>query len=290
MNLRKFTTRAVVAGATTALAAGALVGVTSTTANATTVSNNYSCDMPGLVTFATAVTVTGELPLPYYWAGATVPAGIVAPITVSATVPSAIASALGGAGVTGAKSDDYALTLGTESAPFPVAGGFETTDGSTTWEATGSNADFVTGDPGVVDGFLPTTFTMVATKADGSSFGSPLTCTLTDEAPAEIVTDFELMKQSSATTAKAVKVKKGKKAVLPVTVVSTSLSGSPVSGGKVTAKEGSKTLATGTLKNGVVKLNLGKKLKVGKHKVTVTYAGIPSVGGSKDKTTVTVKK
>lgn len=289
MNLRKFTTRAVVAGATTAIAAGALVGVTSTAANATTVSNNYSCDMPGLVTFATAVTVTGELPLPYYWAGATVPGGIVTPITVSATVPSAVSGLLAGAGVTGAKSDDYALALGNGSAPFPVAGGFETTGGATTWEASGSNADFVTGDPGLVDGFLPTSFTLVPTKDDGSEVGS-LTCTLTDAAPAEIVTDFELMQQKSATSAPAVKVKKGKKATLKASVVSTSVSGSPVTGGKVTAKEGKKVLGTATLKNGVAKLDLGKKLKPGKHKITVTYAGIPSVAGSSGKTTVTVKK
>jgi hypothetical protein len=288
MNLRKITTRAVVAGATTALAAGVLVGVTGTAANAATVSNNYSCDMPGLVTFPTKVTVTGELPLPYYWAGATIQAGLIQPpLTVSATVPSTVAGALGGYGVTGAKSDDYALALGNGSAPFPVSGKFKTEGGATTWEASGSNAEFTTGDPGVVDGFLPTSFTLVPTKDDGTTLGS-LTCTLTDAAPAEIVTDFELMKQSSETSAPAVKAKKGKKAVLPVSVTSTSLGG-PVAG-KVTAKEGSKVLATGTLTNGAVKLNLGKKLKVGKHKITVTYAGLPSVGGSTAKTTVTVKK
>jgi hypothetical protein len=60
--------------------------------------------------------------------------------------------------------------------------------------------------------------------------------------------------------------------------------------GKVVAKEGSKTLRTATLKNGKVVLNLGKKLKVGKHKITVTYLGIPSVGGSSDKVVVKVVK
>lgn len=291
MKLRSITARAAGAGAVTALVAGGLVAATTTAATAATAVSNYTCAMPGVVTFDTAMTVSGDLPVPQYWAGAAVPAGLVN-ITASATVPAEVAGALGGAGVTGAKSDDYALTLGNGSVPIPLSGSFATNGGNTTWEATGSNLDFMTGDPGVVDGFLPTTFTMNATKADGSTFGAPLTCTLKDPAPGEIVTDFTLLRQSSATVANADKpltVTKGRKALLPVVVTSTSIGG-PVSAGKVVVKEGTKTLGSATLKNGKAKVNLGTKLAVGKHNVLVKYLGIPSVKGSSDKAVVIVKK
>ncbi len=287
MNLRKITTRAVVAGATTALAAGAFVGVTSTAANAVIVSNTYTCTLTGIYSGDFAMTVSGELPVPQYYAGASVPAGIIS-IEVSATVPADAAALLGAYDVTGAKSDDYALTLGSGAVPIPIAGDFVAADGATTWEATGANTAFVTGNPGTVDGFLPEAFTLLPTKADGTTFGS-LACALKDATPAEIVTDFPLQKRSSQTVAKNVTVKKGKAAVVPVTVSSTTLAG--LNGGKVVAKEGKKTLGTAKVNSkGKASLNLGKTLKVGKHKITLTYSGIPSMGGSTGKVTVTVKK
>ncbi len=288
MNLRSLATRTAAAGAVSALAAGALIGVSTTAANAATVTDTYTCVMTGVYSGNFDMTVSGELPVPQYWAGAAVPAGLVN-LTASATVPADAAALLGGAGVTGAKSDDYALTLGNGSVPIPISGNFASDGTTTTWQASGSNLDFVTGDPGVVDGFLPMSFTLQPTKADGTTFGS-LTCTVTDAAPAEIVTDFPLLRQSSETvvTPTVIKVKKGKVAKIPATVSSTSMGG-PVTG-KVVAKEGTKTLAKGTLKAGKVTLKLPKTLKLGKHKVTVKYLGIPSVKGSSDKVVVKVVK
>jgi hypothetical protein len=48
MNLRHLTARTAVAGISTVLAAGALVGVTGTAANAATVTNTYTCSIPTL--------------------------------------------------------------------------------------------------------------------------------------------------------------------------------------------------------------------------------------------------
>ena len=57
--------------------------------------------------------------------------------------------------------------------------------------------------------------------------------------------------------------------------------------GTVTIKEGSKVLGTGTLSNGKVTITLKKKLKPGKHKLTVSWAGDANAAGSQ--TTVKIK-
>lgn len=284
MNLRTIASRAVVGGTATVLAAGALVGATSTASNAEdwTASNIYTCDFGGLVTGDINATVTISLPVSQYTAATPVPAGIV-PISISAPLPADVVTKLGTAGITTGSSDDFAISLGTGNVPAPQSGDF--TDG--TWQSGGGNLAFTTGDPGEVNGYLPTGFTLALSKADGSPAGSGA-CTLKDAEPALIVSGFQLGPQFSSTTVPAsVKAKKGKKVLLPVSVRSTTIS-APVSAGSVVAKEGSKTLGTADLVNGAAKIDLGK-LKVGKHKITVTYLGIPSVQTSSARTTVTVK-
>ena len=64
MNLRSIAARTVVAGATTALAAGALVGISTTAANAATVTNTYTCSLPSVYSGDFDLTVTGEIPVP----------------------------------------------------------------------------------------------------------------------------------------------------------------------------------------------------------------------------------
>lgn len=285
MNLRKITTRAAIAGATTALAAGALVGATGTAANAATASNVYTCTIAAVdMAFDTTLTVSGELPVPQYWAGAAVPPGLL-PITVTATVDPATAGLLGVVGVEHARSDDFALPMGGSSVPVPVEGDFVTEGGNTTWDAEGVNEAFTTPDPGTASALMPSAFTLTA---EASSGDLPVPCALKEGETAQTVASIDLLRQSSATTAPAVKTKVGKKVKLNVSVTSTSMS-SPVASGKVVVKEGKKTLGSATLKNGKAKVNLGK-LKKGKHKLTVTYTGIPSVNSSSVKTTVTVKK
>jgi hypothetical protein len=285
MNLRHLTARTAVAGVTAALAAGALVGIAAPAANAASVTNTYTCAIPSLYSGDFAVTVTGSLPVPQYFAGAPVPAGLVN-VSASVAVPADAAGLLKSVGDTGAKSDDFALKFGTTTVPEPLSGTFVTSGSTTTWEATGTNKAFVTPAPGVVSAVLPKTFSLTATGASPVT----LTCTLKD-APAKTLTSIQLLKQTSAVTAKAPKkVKKGKLATVAVTAKSLSIKGLPVTG-NVVAKEGKKVLGKGALsKAGKLTLKLGKKLKVGKHKVTVTYLGNPSVKGSSVKTVVKVVK
>ena len=286
MNLRSISARAALVGATTALVAGGLVTATDVAANAATVTNTYTCSLPSVYSGDFDLTVSGDIPVPQYWAGAGVPEGLLN-VTATATVPPDAAGLLGAAGVTGARSDDFGFALGDATVPVPLKGNFSSDGTTTTWQASGSNKPFVTPDPGTYDALMPAAFTMTTMQGDTDSVS--LNCALKEGTEPQAITQgFTLLKQSSQTTApKTVKAKKGKAAKLPVSVSSTSIGG-PVSGGKVVAKEGKKTLATGTLKKGKATLNLGTKLKKGKHKITVTYLGIPSVSGSSAKSTVTV--
>jgi ABC-type phosphate transport system substrate-binding protein len=80
-------------------------------------------------------------------------------------------------------------------------------------------------------------------------------------------------------------VKFGKKAKGTVTVT---LNGSSSKAtGTVTIKDGSKVVGTGTLSNGKVTITLKKKLKPGKHKLKVSWAGDANAAGSE--TTVKIK-
>lgn len=277
MKLRTITSRAVVAGATTALAAGALVAA-SAPANAATVDNTYTCTIAAQ-TFDSTLTVTGELPVPQYWAGAAVPEGL---LNVTASVDEATAGQLAGYGATELRVDDFAFDLSGSTVPVPLSGPIA--EGS--WNGSGSNEPFVTPNPGVASALMPAAMTVTAVIG-GIDVSGP--CTLAEGEEAQTLASIELLKQSSETLADDVTAKKGRKVVVPVAVNSTSLGG-PVSGGKVVAKKGKKTLDSAKLKNGKAKLNLGKKFKVGKTKVTVMYKGIPSVGASSDKITVTIKK
>ena len=80
-------------------------------------------------------------------------------------------------------------------------------------------------------------------------------------------------------------VKFGKKAKGTVTVTLTGSSSKAA--GTVTIKDGTKVVGTGTLSNGKVTITLKKKLKPGKHKLTVSWAGDANASGSQ--TTVKIK-
>jgi Bacterial Ig-like domain (group 3)/Family of unknown function (DUF6801) len=286
MKLRRITAQVAAAGATTALIAGGLVAATGTAANAATVTNTYTCSIPSLYSGDFDMTVTGEIPVPQYWAGAGVPQDLLS-VTADVTVPADAAVLLASQQYTGAKSDDFAFALGSGKVPVPVSGSFATAGGATTWHATGKNKAFTTPNPGTLDALMPGAFTLTTTG--GPNAPVSLNCALKGGTTAQAIsTGFTLLRQASATTApKIVKAKKGKAVKLPVSVTSTSMSG-PVSSGKVVAKEGKKVLDSASLKKGKATLDLGKKLKKGTHKITVTYTGIPSVGASSAKSTVKV--
>jgi large repetitive protein len=98
----------------------------------------------------------------------------------------------------------------------------------------------------------------------------------------------KLSSTTTATSAKS-KITQRQRAVLTVTV---SLLDFGVSLGQVQIKDGSKVIASTGLqtgKNGVLTIRL-KKLKLGKHKLTVTYLGSASTLPSSDKVTIKVVK
>lgn len=284
MNLRLITARTAVAGISTAVAATALVGLSSTTANAESATTTYTCSNADFgVSYDFALTVTHADPK-LKAAGQAIKKGKLGKLTVSATVPAEAAGLLQLAGIDGAKSKDFALTLGKGKAPFPVSGSFVTADGATTWEASGTNDAFTAPAPGAVTATLPAAFTIITTT--GGVEGLQLKCALTTGQTAGTLWSATLAQQTTKTTAKSVSAKVGKAVKLPVTVKGNA---GPAAG-KVVVTKGKKVLGKGTLKNGKVSVNLGKKLKAGKYKVTVKYAGTPSFKASKGKATVTVKK
>jgi len=95
-------------------------------------------------------------------------------------------------------------------------------------------------------------------------------------------------KATSSVSAKfAKKAKAGKKVKGTVTVT---LNGATAkASGTVTVTLGKKTVGTGTLSNGVAKVTL-KKLKIGKNKLTITWAGDANANGSSTTATVKVVK
>lgn len=91
---------------------------------------------------------------------------------------------------------------------------------------------------------------------------------------------------SKLTTAFPASVKTGKKVTGTVTVAGVDTDAVPT--GKVTVKVGSKTVATGTLAGGKVKLSLGKITK--KTTFVITYSGDDAVAGATKKVVVKVTK
>lgn len=285
MKLRSLTTRAAVAGATTALMAGGLVAATGTSATAVDVKNTYVCSNAGLeFSFPSEVTVSGAIPVPQYGAGAGVPAGILK-LTASATVPAEVGPTLEAFGITGAKAKDYAADMGSSKATIPLEGDFVTDEeGNTTWEAAGSNLAFVTPEPGSYEALVPEAFSLTAMKGDAES--ATFDCILAEGQEPGSFGSLELFKQtSSVSVPKKVSAKKGK----PVKITAALSAEVNVGVGKVVAKKGNKTLAAATVENGKAVLNLGKKLPAGKHAITVSYLKNASIAGSSAKTTVTVK-
>lgn len=286
MKLRTITTRAAVAGATTALAAGGLVVGTGTSAQAVDVTNTYVCSNAAFgFAFPAEMTVSADLPVPQYGAGASVPAGIIF-VAAKAYVPDEVVPLLTGAGVTGAKSDDWAAPLGPASVGVPLAGDFVTDESGTYWDAEGKNLSFLTPEPGTYSAMLPDEFTLTAMQGDVESI--QLDCALAEGQEAQSFGSIDMVQQESNIAVPAkVSAKKGKAVKLTATF-SNGTGG--VGMGQVVAKEGKKVLDTAPVKNGVAKLNLGKKLSVGKHKVTVSYVANPSIKASSAKTTVTITK
>lgn len=207
MNLRRITARAAVAGATTALVAGALVGATGTTANAAETSGDYTCAVPILGDQTFPLSLSVPLLPPTAPAGFPVTAGLLS-YTSAITVPTDAANALGSLGVIGGNIDDFTMTIGNDviSAPGTYTANAPGDDGSVVMSGTGSNGAFNLPKAGSYNVKMPAAFTFAPVTADGPlDLGAgPVTVACATDSPSTLG-NVVLTKQASSIAAKAVK-------------------------------------------------------------------------------------
>lgn len=271
MNLRRIAARTAVAGVTTALAAGALVGTATVAANAETGTATYNCTNPYTSNvIPLAVSVGADLStLPPLPAGFPASTGSVA-IEVNVGISEEVVQGLKENGITsvGLSNSTLALPFGSTAVPIsglqadsvalPDSGGLD-------FAIDATNGDFKLPDPGTQAVTLPTSFTI---NADTNLISLPLTCAIDGDAPT--ITSLTVIPQSSTMAVKktAISIKKGKVAKIPVTVTGQNVTAT----GKVVAKEGKKTVGTAKLKKGKATVSI-KGLKPGKHNIVLSYAG-----------------
>lgn len=288
MNFARLASRVAIGGTTAALAAASLVGATSTSASAAPVHTTYSCVNP-LLTFAGDVSVDIALLPSTAPAGFPVPAGLLS-FNSDFTVDNATAAGLGALQVTGAKSDDFAANFGDTVAKAPVVWNTPQPPGpsTTTFSGKGANAAFVLPKAGTYTVSMPKAFTVIATRADGSTAATAL-CT---QANPNSLGTITLSKQKATVKAKAPKsAKKGAVVTVKGKVTNEFVkTGGPEATGKLIVKDGKKKVGKGKLKNGKYTIKV-KGLAVGSHKLTVQYKGddFTDKGVSKE-LKVTVKK
>ena len=291
----KFTTparRVLAAGAVSALAAGALVTTTATSASATAVTDQeYTCQGSSqFAVFVDASSATLDV-LPGAPAGWDVVAGALSDIEMTFTVPDSILPTLGQLEVDHVEVPNYAVNLGPSAVlvtglEADTADLEDNGDGTHSFSVTAMNAAFEVPEAGIYDidnagGFAIDLYSN-GTKLEGFS---PI-CVLAEGTTAQSFrTDFPVAKNDSTSNAKPTKrqFQKGKAASVRVKVSAEN----EVPTGKVLLKKKSKTLAKGTLNdNGVVVLKT-KALPVGKTKLKTVYKGDAYTNKSTD--TVTVK-
>ena len=263
MNLRHLTARTAIAGVTTALAAGALVGVSTTAANAVDNTTAYSCSLGPTAVGTFSLKISTPVIPPTATAGQSFPAGLLA-LDAQVTIPATLTPALAGAGVNGGKVNDYAGSVGTTKLAAPLTFGAPAVqgDGSAIMTGAGAVGKFTLPKAASYKVQLPKTFNFVPTK-DGAA--KPFTVTCTTAAPGTLG-NITITKGMATIKPKATKVKKGYS--LKVAVTRTDSTIKPT--GKVTAKFGKKKV-TKPLKKGKAVLALPKAAK-GK-KVVISYTG-----------------
>ena len=246
MKFSSMSKRFAATGAATALAAGALVGLTGSAATAAPVTTTYTCEYAALGLGPWTVTVDSEAPgiegFPSIAAGFDAPGGLLT-ITNHFTIPSDARAALQGASVEDIAFPDYAGGFGTnevlvEGMTAKVSTMTDNGDGTYSFDSNGLNAPFSTPAAGTYDITTPDAFNMVATVPGIGDVSVP--CTLAEGTEVASYHTIEVTKNVS--TAKGVPVKStlkvGKVAKMKVTVKADN----ETPGGKVLVKEGSKTL------------------------------------------------
>ncbi len=259
--------------AATALSAGALAAVAVPAANAATtpVTTVYTCANPAVTFKATLLTDTPGLPAEVY-AGTDVPADLLA-VTNKVTVTAQTYGLFAFLGTTEISLPDFAVAVGADKIDvtgLKASPASFTPDGAGNYSAqiNGKNAAFDAPRAGTHSVSGPASFTLRATKTDGSNVDLPCTA---DAVPAAI-TEVTTTKNVSVTKAKAAKKvsKVGKAVKLKVAVAADNETPS----GVVKVLKGKKVLGKGKLKsNGKVNIKLKKMLRAGVTKVKVSYLG-----------------
>ena len=295
MNVMILSNRLVATGAATALAAAALVGVTSTAANATPVTNTYTCELPGLVgpwdisvlSDAPGIEQVTEIPAGFNVPAAFLPSGV----TNTFTIPDEAHTALVDFGVENIAFPDFAGSFGNRKIGVTgmTAKVSEMTDNGNdtfSFQSDGANAAFEVPAAGVRPVLSPKAFSLVAST---TGFGDQtVPCVLKAGTTAGAYATIAVVKNEATAAGKAVArtLKTTKASKLNVTV------GAPnqVPTGKVVVKEGRKVLGSAKLRRGKATVNLGK-LTRGRHNVKVFYNGDGyTMKDTSDKIVFTVKK
>jgi len=288
----KFTTparRVLAAGAVSALAAGALVATTTSTASAAPISNEYFCDGP---TTDFPMFLDSDVPglavVPEISAGFDVPATFLE-VQNTVTVPTAVFTSLAGLGVTRVEAPDFAgtfgpRTVGVDGVGANVADAVDNGNGTSSIQADGANAAFEVPKAGTYDLVSPQSITLEAKNSSGTTVIT-VPCDLADGETAGSYGTVEVFKNDSTSNAKATKrkFKKGTNASVRVKVAAEN----QVPTGKVLLKKGAKTIAKGNLNDSGVVVLKTKSLKVGQTKLKTVYKGDGYTNPSTD--TVTVK-
>lgn len=276
MTFSTFSKRLAATGAASALAAGALVGATTTSANAVVASSDYVCAVPtlGNHTIPVAMNVPALDPVGQINAGQFVPEGLMNlggthAVDFTFTIPATLAPTLSGLGVTDLDSPDFDMDFGSSKVPVTqfAFGTVSPGDAGTLLvTATGTNGAFNAPAAGTHDITMPKQFTMIPTV--GTLGAVEIDCET--DSPT-VLKSMPVVKNESTTTAKPTKraFEKGTAAKIRAKVTDTVDFMDP--SGKVVAKKGTKKY-TGTLNDkGVAVINVGRKLKPGKHRFTVSF-------------------
>lgn len=291
MKFHTLTRRAAAAGAASALVAGALVGATGSAAQATPITNTYTCEG---TSGPFPVTLQSDAPgieaFPSISAGFNVPAGLLT-LTNTFTIPSAVITTAAGLGITELSSPNFAGRVGSTRIPVDgvsadLADATDIGGGLHTFTTGGTNRAFEIPAAGAYDVLSPSAFRIDAKNVTGATVIS-IPCTLATGTSAGSYHSLQVTKNTSTTVAKAPTkaVPKGKAAAVAVTVKAPNQRPT----GTVVLKKGTKTLAKGTLnKKGKAVIKVKKGLKVGKNKLVALYKGDGYTKPSKSKA-VTVK-
>jgi hypothetical protein len=279
MTFTTISKRLAATGAATALAAGALVGASTTAAHAAPIENEYFCDGP---TTDFPLTLDSDIPalasIPEISAGFDVQAGFLdtlGGVTNTVTVPSAVIDGLAGFGITRVEAPDFAgsfgpVSVGVSGVGADVADAQDNGDGTDSFTANGSNKAFEVPAAGTYDLLGPESITLVGKNDAGDTVLTAI-CPLADGETNGSYGTVLVNKNDSTTTGKPAKksFKKGTAAKVKVTVSAAN----ETPGGKVLLKKGTKTLDKGNLNDMGKAVLSTKALKVGKNKLTIVYKG-----------------